>query len=68
MKSFEISDKEWEKCKKFKELHKQCAPDGFSTLGMQFSYTFTPGGFGPLVSIKCNACGDSEDCTCSEDW
>jgi len=68
MKTFTISDKEWESCQKFKEEHKQCAPNGFSTLGMQYTYSITPGGLGPCVSIKCNACGDEIDVTDSDSW
>ena len=48
----------------FKAAGKMC----FSTLGMQFTYTITPGGLGPLVSIKCNHCGESENITDTDDW
>jgi len=69
MKTFEIQDVEWERCKAFMEEHKECCGDKpFSTLGMQFSYEITPGGFGNLVSIKCNACGDSKDVTDTSNW
>ena len=50
------------------EEFKAAGKMGFSTLGMQFTYTITPGGFGPLVSIKCNHCGESEDITDSDNW
>ena len=40
----------------------------FSTLGQQFTYKITPGGFGPLVSIKCNYCGGEKDITNTENW
>lgn len=41
---------------------------GFSTLGQQFTFEITPGGLGPLVSIKCNHCGKSKDITNIENW
>ena len=40
----------------------------FSSLGHQFTFSITPGGFGPLVVIKCNHCGEVEDITDSDNW
>ena len=48
----------------FKKENKLC----FSTLGQQFTYKITPGGFGSLVSIKCNHCGKEKDITNIKNW
>ncbi len=66
----ELSEAETKKAEAFMQehLHKCCPSKPFTTLGMQFTYTITPGGLGSMVSIKCNACGETEDITCTEDW
>lgn len=70
---FHINNKEAEEIKKFKEEHKNCALKElgnlwFSTIGGQFTYEITPTGLGPIIKIKCNACGKEEDVTDSESW
>ena len=74
IKTFELDEVETKRAHEFIKRHdhseefKAAGKMGFSTLGMQFTYTITPGGFGPLVSIKCNHCGESEDITNSDNW
>lgn len=41
---------------------------GFSTLGMQFTYMITPGGLGPVVTVRCNKCGETKDVTDVKNW
>jgi len=66
----ELPEGETTKAKAFmqKHIHKCCPDKPFTALGMQFTYNYTEGGLGPMVSIKCNACGETEDITCTEDW
>jgi len=67
---FELPEGETKKAKAFMSKHiNQCCPGKpLTALGMQFTYEITPGGFGPLVKIKCNACGETQNITCTEDW
>lgn len=71
---FELGKVETQRARDFIKKHnhrddfKREGKLAFSTLGMQFTYTITPGGLGPLVSIKCNKCGESQDITDTEDW
>jgi ribosomal protein S27E len=69
-KVFELPEGETAKAQEFvqKHIHKCCPNRPFTTMGMQFTYTITPGGLGPMVTIKCNACGETENITCTEDW
>lgn len=66
----ELSEAETKKTEAFIQKHiNRCCPDKpFTVLGMQFTYTITPGGLGSLISIKCNACGETENISCTEDW
>ena len=66
----ELPEGETAKAKAFmqKHIHNCCPNKPFTTLGMQFTYNYTAGGLGPMVSIKCNACGETENITCTEDW
>lgn len=74
IKTFELNEVESKRASEFMEKHNhfeefiKAGKMGFSTLGMQFTYTITPGGLGQLVSIKCNHCGESEDITDSNNW
>ena len=71
---FELNEVETERAKAFIEKHnhieefKAEGKMGFTALGHQFTYTITPGGFGPLVSIKCNYCGESKEITDVDNW
>lgn len=71
---FELTDKESEEARKFKDEHKHIeeftaqGKPTFTALGMQFTYEITPGGLGNCVSIKCNKCGETKDITDSENW
>lgn len=66
---FELNNQETIAANKFIEEHKKCcAGKPFSSLGMQFTYMITPGGFGSQVSIRCNKCGKVEDITDISSW
>ena len=70
MKRFEISDKQEEKIKEFKEKHKECS----KTLPMAtdgkypFTYMFIPGGIGTIAKIKCNVCDEELNITDYDNW
>lgn len=72
--TFELSEKETAKAEAFMEKHshaKELAAQGrvsFSALGQQFTFIITPGGLGPMTTVKCNFCGEEENVTCTEDW
>ena len=63
----ELHEEETKKANAFiqKHIHKCCS---FTTLGMQITYNYTVGGVGPVISIKCNVCGETEDITCTDNW
>lgn len=71
---FDLSEEETKKARKFMQKHnhredfKKEGKICFSTLGQQFTYTVTPGGLGPVTTIKCNQCGEKEDVTDYESW
>lgn len=51
-----------------KEEFKKEGKIAVSALGHAFTYSITPGGLGPLVSIRCNKCGASEEITDIDSW
>lgn len=71
---FMLSQEESEAAKQFMEEHNHMDEFlknnklAFSSLGMQFSFNITPGGFGNCVSIKCNHCGKEKDITYTGNW
>lgn len=71
---FELNETETKRAKEFIKKHRHAEEldkehkIGFTALGHQFTYSITSGGFGSLVSIKCNYCGESEDITDIENW
>ena len=71
---FILSQEESEAAKQFMEEHNHMDEFlknkklAFSSLGMQFSFNITPGGFGNCVSIKCNHCGKEKDITYTGNW
>lgn len=71
---FELSGKSYEEAQEFIKEHdhseefKAQGKMGFSTLGQQFSYIFTPGGLGDSIEIRCNHCGENKDITDTENW
>ena len=74
VKTFELNEVETQRANDFIKKHSHAEEldkerkVGFTALGHQFTYEITPGGFGPLVSIKCNYCGESEDITDIDNW
>jgi len=48
-------------CKLFNDLN--CN----STIGGRLTFSFTPTGLGPGISVKC-ACGAEKDCTDIDNW
>lgn len=71
--SFKMDKVEYEKYKAFCKKHRNCQrkPDGrprFGTIGGGFSVTFIPTGLSPIISVKCNHCGEIEDITDSDNW
>ena len=67
--TLELNENETKRVKEFMAKHDHIEEfPFFSGLGQQFTYSITPGGLGPTVSIKCNCCGESEDITDIEDW
>ena len=67
---FKLTDKEIEEANEFKAEHKKCGENMASaTEGKyQFTYMFTPNGFGHLTQIKCNGCGKVKDITDTSHW
>ena len=73
MNYFKLTEKEASEIQEFMKKHKNCCLEKldkmfFSSIGGQFSFTFTPTGLGNVVVIKCNACDKSEDVTDIPDW
>lgn len=42
----------------FKNKHKECV--FHSSIGGKFTYLITPTGFGDIIEIQCNSCGEKE--------
>lgn len=70
MRKFELTDSEEDKVFAFKEQHKECTknmPD--ATDGKYpFTYSFTPGGIGTVVKVRCNGCGKETNITDYDNW
>lgn len=70
MAKFELTEKEEELAKAFRDKHKQCRPKHNRMFQQYapFSYTFEPNGIGIAVSIKCPYCGEEKDITDIDSW
>ncbi len=67
---FELNDKETEAARAFMRKHYKKCTNGkpFTALGMLFTYEITPGGLGPIISIKCNNCKETQVISSCDDW
>lgn len=63
---FSLDKKESNEYKDFCKKHKEC--EFTSTTGGKISITFTPTGFGNIVSVKCSGCGEIKDITNTDAW
>lgn len=63
---FSLDKKESKEYKDFCKKHKEC--EFTSTTGGKISITFTPTGFGNIVSVKCSGCGEIKDITNTDAW
>lgn len=68
MKKFKLTRKEEELAKGFSNKHLECAKTYPTTIGGYLTYLITPTGIAPIVSIKCNICGEENDITDYESW
>lgn len=72
--TLELNEVETKRAKEFMESHSHhevlnsMKRPTFSAMGQQFTYIITPGGLGPLVSIKCNFCGETKEITDIDSW
>jgi hypothetical protein len=64
--TFTIESKEKESFDRFDKEHKNCHSK--DALAMKYSFTFTPGGAGTVIEVKCNVCGKTENITDFENW
>ena len=63
---FSLDEKESKEYKDFCKKHREC--EFTSTTGGKISITFTPTGFGNIVSVKCSGCGEIKDITNTDVW
>ena len=72
--TLELNEVETKRAQEFMEAHSHqeelnvTGRTTFSAMGHQFTYMITPGGLGPLVSIKCNFCGETKEITDINSW
>lgn len=65
---YEFDEVEQKKLNEFYDKHHDCTykclhKPFFSSIGGQYTFTFTPTGIGTIVKVKCNACNKEEDIT-----
>ena len=71
---FTLDEVETERAREFKKEHNHCAEFieenklAFTTLGQQFTYEITPGGFGNGITIRCNKCKQRKNITNIDNW
>lgn len=64
-----LDSKEQELASIFMRKHKRCHTGIDATEGnYKFSYIVTPNGFGQVIEIRCNVCGEIADITNIENW
>lgn len=64
MYTINITDKQEIQFHEFRQEHAH--EDFNSTIGGKFSFIITPTGLGPIIEVKCNACGEIKDITDDE--
>jgi hypothetical protein len=69
---FELWGKELETFQKWDKEHKKVCkllnnPDFTPAIGGRLTFSFTPTGLGPAVSVEC-ACGEKHNCTDYDSW
>lgn len=63
---FFLTETEESNLEKFYENHCNCPFT--SAVGGKYTFTITPTGFGPCISIKCNCCDKEVEITDLESW